>query len=46
MLTAPGLVEDGERLATQDVRVSRQVHERDSAVEIGGCGELGHSFFG
>ena len=34
--TARGLVQDGERLATQDVRVPGQVQERDSAVEIRG----------
>ena len=38
--TAPGLVEDGERLTPEDVRMSRQLDQRDGALEIGGNGEL------
>ena len=40
LLTAPGLVENRERLTPEDVRMSRQLDQRDGALEIGGSGEL------
>ena len=40
LLTAPGLVENRERLTPEDVRVSRQLDQRDGALEIGGNGAL------
>ena len=40
LLTARGVVENRERLTPEDVRVSRQLDQRDGALEIGGSGEL------